>query len=61
MNMRWYQHSTQGGRFITSLKKSAVSVEDAATSQHTKTSLHPSSCARTRLVVAGMFLVTRGL
>ena len=36
MKMRWYQHSTQGGRLMTSLKNSAPSVAPPATSQAAK-------------------------
>ena len=43
MKMRWYQHSTQGGSSMTSLKNSAPSVATMATSQAPKTAIQPGS------------------
>ena len=48
MKMRWYQHSTQGGSCMISLKKSAPSVDVLAITQQAKTSIHAASGDRSR-------------
>jgi len=51
MKMRWYQHSTQVGRCITSPKNRAPSVAPAATSQAVNTRIHELCWSRARAAV----------
>jgi hypothetical protein len=52
MKIRWYQHRTQGGSSMTSLKKRAPSVDPVAITQQPKRSAQAESGERSSAFTA---------